>query len=383
MPDATRAASSSPTASTLNAAGSRAPRIALLYPGTRELRDHPDPANGRFAAVYAALTAQGAHVEAAIWHDDFADEVSAQLAQVDAVLAWVNPIEDGRDRGVLDAVLAKAAASGVHVSARPDVILKLGTKQVLFDTRHFGWGCDTHVYRSLDELRRELPPRLAQGRPRVLKQYRGNGGNGVWKVELAQPGAPLDGSADPLLRVRHARRGSVPEQLPLAQFIERCAAYFSGAGRLIDQAWQDRLPEGMVRCYLVHGRVAGFGVQAVNALYPAPEGAPPEAAPPSGPRLYYPPTLPEWQRLKQLLEEQWVPALRALFDLAETDLPLLWDCDFMLGPKDAAGRDSYVLCEINVSSVSPFPDAALAPLAAAACAAALRAQARVQGGAGR
>jgi len=46
-------------------------------------------------------------------------------------------------------------------------------------------------------------------------------------------------------------------------------------------------------------------------------------------------------------------------------LPVLWDCDFLLGPKDAAGQDTYVLCEINASSVSPFPDSAVAPIAAA------------------
>jgi len=42
---------------------------------------------------------------------------------------------------------------------------------------------------------------------------------------------------------------------------------------------------------------------------------------------------------------------------------MLWDADFFYGPKDAEGADTYVLCEINVYSVYPFPDAALAPLA--------------------
>ena len=46
-------------------------------------------------------------------------------------------------------------------------------------------------------------------------------------------------------------------------------------------------------------------------------------------------------------------------------LPVIWDADFLYGPKDAAGADSFVLCEINVSSVYPFPDEALAPLAEA------------------
>lgn len=351
----------------------RAPRVALLYPGTRELRDHPDCANGRFADVCRALSARGAQVEAAIWHDDFVDEVRAQLLRMDSVLTWCNPIEDGRDRRVLDAMLREVASGGVRVSAHPDVILKLGTKQVLYDTRHFGWGCDTHVYRSGEEMRRELPARLRQGAPRVLKQYRGNGGNGVWKVELADP---RETTPDPIVRARHAKRGSLEERLPLSQFIERCAPYFAalsaGEGRLIDQAWQPRLAEGMVRCYLVHGTVAGFGLQAINALYPAPEGAPPEAAPAAGPRLYHPPTLPQWQALRRKLETEWVPALQDHFGLATRELPVLWDCDFMLGPKDGAGNDSYVLCEINASSVSPFPQWALEPMADAVMALGLK-----------
>ena len=37
-------------------------------------------------------------------------------------------------------------------------------------------------------------------------------------------------------------------------------------------------------------------------------------------------------------------------------LPLLWDANFLLGPKDNYGKDTYVLCEINVSSVYPYPE---------------------------
>jgi len=35
----------------------------------------------------------------------------------------------------------------------------------------------------------------------------------------------------------------------------------------------------------------------------------------------------------------------------------------MYGAKDAAGEDTHVLCEINISEVYPFPDEALIPLA--------------------
>lgn len=134
---------------------------------------------------------------------------------------------------------------------------------------------------------------------------------------------------------------------------------------MIDQEYQERLAEGMIRCYLVHDTVAGFGHQAINALYPAPPGAPPAEAPQPGPRLYHPPTKPEFQALKRQLEQEWVPAMQKLLEIETRNLPILWDCDFLLGPKDAAGEDTYVLCEINVSSVSPFPESAISYIAQA------------------
>jgi hypothetical protein len=42
---------------------------------------------------------------------------------------------------------------------------------------------------------------------------------------------------------------------------------------------------------------------------------------------------------------------------------MIWDADFMLGPPRADGTDSYVLGEINVSSVFPMPDEAPAEIA--------------------
>ena len=128
---------------------------------------------------------------------------------------------------------------------------------------------------------------------------------------------------------------------------------------MIDQEYQERLTEGMIRCYLVHEKVAGFGHQAINALFPAPFGAPPTDAPQPGPRLYHPSTKPEFQALKNKLEHEWVPALQQLLEIDTESLPILWDCDFLLGPKDETGEDTYVLCEINVSSVAPYPESAV------------------------
>ena len=128
---------------------------------------------------------------------------------------------------------------------------------------------------------------------------------------------------------------------------------------MIDQEYQERLPEGMIRCYLVHDKVVGFGHQAINALFPAPPGTSSSDAPQPGPRLYYPPTQPDFQAVKHQLEQHWVPAVQHLLDIPTERLPILWDCDFLLWPKEDDGRDTYVLCEINVSSVAPYPDSAV------------------------
>jgi hypothetical protein len=325
------------------------PRIALLYPGERALRERSDPAKSRFAALFAAFEAAGLAAEPALWHDDYAAAVLAQLRQVDAVLVWCNPIEGGRRRDRLDALLGVVAEGGVLVSAHPDTILRLGTKDVLLDTRDLPFGSDVHRIDSAAQLADELPARLARG-ARVLKQYRGHSGIGVWRVEQAADGA---------LRVRHAQRGCAEERIDLATLCARLAPYFEpeAGGHLIDQAWQPRIAEGMVRAYLVEERVAGFGFQAVNALHPD--------LPQPGQRLYYGPDLPAFQSLKQRLESQWIALLCARLGLTRDRLPLLWDCDFLFGEPRPDDAQPFVLCEINVSSVAPFPPSAIGPLVSA------------------
>jgi hypothetical protein len=333
-------------------------RVAILDRGDREARRRSAPEDSRFVPLFHALADLGARAERAVFDESFAGEVREQLMSVDAVLVWVNPLQDGRDRSVLDALLREVAAAGVFVSGHPDVIARLGTKEVLHATRDLGWGSDTHLYRSAGEMREALPARLAGG-ARVLKQLRGNGGIGVWKVER-------DGDSATAVRVRAAERGDVEERMTVDDLVRRCEAYFDNGGGLIDQAYQERLTEGMVRCYLVHGRVEGYGLQAINALYPPPPGASVETAPRPTRRTYHPPTLPAWQSLRRQLEEEWVPAVQRRFGIETHALPALWDCDFLLGPKTASGADTYVLCEINASSVSPFPESAIVPLARAA-----------------
>lgn len=316
----------------------------------------PAPLTRDFSRLFEELAARNIEARLVLYSDDRAGALRDELLTFDGVVVWVNPVAEEGDRSTLDPLLRDLSAHGVWVSTHPDIILKMGTKEVLYTTRSLGWGTDVRRYLSEAELRAGLPARLMDG-PRVLKQNRGNGGIGVWKIERLSPGsAPPTG--DEAVRTLHARRGSAERIQPLGAFMDRLSRFFADGGMVIDQAYQPRLPEGMIRCYMVHGQVGGYGHQLINALVP-------EATP--GPRLYYPPETPRFQAVGRKMEDEWIPGLREVLDIDADCLPVLWDADFLYGPRTADGQDTYVLCEINVSAVAPFPESA-APLMAAALA---------------
>ena len=325
-------------------------RIAILWRGEEAARRNVTPETSRLKAVFAALANAGVDAEPVVYEDDVLDAVRARLLRFDGVLVWVNPIHEGRNRANLDALLREVAARGIWVSAHPDVILKMGTKEVLYRTRTMSWGCDTALYRTVEAMRAELPARLGAG-PRVIKRNRGNGGQGVWKVET------LASARDrPLVRVLDATKDA-SEEMTLDAFLERCVEYFED-GCVVDQPFQSRLSEGVVRCYMAGDRCAGFGYQKVKALVDAPA-----ARAEAGPRLYTCNSDSRFQHLRRLMEAEWTPQLMSLLDISGRDLPMIWDADFMRGTPGPDGADTYVLGEINVSSVFPMPDEAPAEIA--------------------
>ncbi|HEY1259898.1 MAG TPA: Cj0069 family protein [Stellaceae bacterium] len=334
-------------------------RIAILWRGDRAARQTATAANNRFHQVFAALAGRGIEAVPVVYDEDFADEVRTQLLAADGVLVWVDPLHQGKTRAALDAMLRDVAARGPLVSAHPDTILAMGVKEVLYRTRHLGWGTDTHLYRSAAELRRMLPPRLSASGPRVLKRNRGNGGQGVWKVEPVSASPAGTG----IVRVLEAARGSAPQEMPLDAFIECCGAYIAADGCILDQPFQPRLPEGMIRCYMGADKVVGFGHQLIKALIPPPPEGPdsPQAQP--GPRIMHGADAAPFQMLRAKMEGEWTPQMIALLGLDKSSLPIIWDADFLYGPRTASGENSYVLCEINVSSVFAIPDAAPAAIA--------------------
>jgi hypothetical protein len=334
-------------------------KIAVLWRGDREARRAATPQNNRFHRVFEELTALGIHAEPAVYADDIADEVSEQLLTVDGVLVWVDPIHEGKTRTVLDAMLRDVASRGPWVSAHPDVILKMGVKEVVHRTKHLGWGVDTHLYRTAEIFQVEFPQRLEAAGPRVLKQNRGNAGQGVWKVERVSS----EPRNVPMVRVLQARRGSVPEETTLEAFMTRCEAYLTPDGCIVDQPFQARLPDGMIRCYVGADKVVGFGHQFIKALIPPPPEGPDSPAAQPGPRIMHGADDEPFQALRAKMDAEWTPQMMEVLGIDAASLPIIWDADFLYGPRTASGENTYVLCEINVSSVFAIPDQAPAAIA--------------------
>jgi Domain of unknown function (DUF6815) len=332
------------------------PKVGLLWRAEWDPPQTGSPVaeSCRLKGVFAAFGALGVPARPLIYADDRVDTIRAQLLDLDGVLVWVNPVERGVDRSKLDALLREVSDAGVWVSAHPDVIQRLATKRVLFDTRELSWGSDTRLYRSAAELREGLPVRLADGTARVLKQQRGMGGQGVWKVERDTP------ADDARLRVQHATRDAPSERLRLTEFVARCEPYFEAGGLIVEQPFQERIDEGMIRVYLSHDAVVGFAHQYPAGLRPERAGEPPPG------KRFEPARASGYQGLRELMECEWVPQMQQLLDLDAHALPVIWDADFLYGPKTASGEDTYVLCEINASSTFAFPEHAMPTVAQAA-----------------
>ena len=166
-----------------------------------------------------------------------------------------------------------------------------------------------------------------------------------------------------MVRVLQAQRGSILEELPLQEFMARCEPYFAWGGRIIDQRFQPRLPDGMFRCYMGADKVVGFGHQLIKALIPPPSDGPDSPAAQPGPRIMHGSHAEPFQALRAKMETEWTPQMMEVLGIDRRSLPIIWDADFLYGPQTASGEDSYVLCEINVSSCFAIPDQAPAAIA--------------------
>jgi hypothetical protein len=347
-------------------------RVALVYP--RDTRG--EPPSPRLVPVVEALHDAGLDVESVAYADDRASEVTQALRGCDGALVWVNPLGDDGDRTTLDSVLRDGAARGLWVSAHPDVIDMIGTKQVLVATGALGWGSDAHLYEGMAQFRSEFPARLAADGVRVLKASRGNGGQTVWKVRVA-PGAGGRSAtrSEDLVLVQHAAiRDGTETLMSLRELMSDCERLYeswNGTGGLVDQEYLPSIAEGMIRCYLVGERIVGFARQypdGTTARGPLDVEIDPGLTRetvfglPSA-KVMYDAQESAFADLRMLLETQWVPGMQQLLAVKTPDLPALWDVDLMLKRTSPGGTRRFVLCEINASCVTPFPGTAPAAIA--------------------
>ena len=227
-------------------------RVAILWRGDRESRAHPTP-NDRLAPVFRALAAAGVVAEPVVYCDAVVEEVRDELLDVDGVLVWVDPIGGGENRTTLDAMLREVSLAGVWISAHPETILRMGTKEVLYRTCQLGWGTDTHLYPTFSAFVERFPARLATGQPRVVSNSTaataatGYGGSSSsptpCPAHRRQPRAtrPKCACSTP------SRETPRPRTSPWEPSSSRCQEYFADDGRLIDQPFMPRISEGMIR----------------------------------------------------------------------------------------------------------------------------------------
>ena len=120
-------------------------RVAIVHPGDEEVRRLATPQNNRFADLFAASAANG--VDASPPSIAGVRPTSCEPSCCSSTARWCGPTRSTTaSQGTsFDGLLREVAAAGVFVSTHPDVILKIGTKDVLADTRETGRRSD--VYR--------------------------------------------------------------------------------------------------------------------------------------------------------------------------------------------------------------------------------------------
>jgi len=319
----------------------------MVYQGNNPDRNALTEDN--YKGLADALSEAGFCVESVLYHDSKAEQLTAELERFAAVLVWVNPImEQGMDRRRLDKLLIDISNKGVFVSTRPEVILKLGTKEVLYSTRNMDWGGDIEMYFDYADFESRFVSSLNGSNNRILKQYRGDGGKGVFKVRL-------DNAKHQSIRILHAVSGSEEHIFSKDEFHKEFKNYFENGGLLVNQKWVHGITNGMVRCYLTGTRVSGFGYQETVALCPLTD-EPDSKIKPASKRFYFSEDCGLFQDLRKIVEQKWIPQLQEIHAVPDDLMPLLWDIDLFINDVNTSKtEEKYTLCEINVSCVSPFP----------------------------
>jgi glutathione synthase/RimK-type ligase-like ATP-grasp enzyme len=286
------------------------------------------------------LSEAGFNVETVLYHCSKADKLITELERFDTALSWVNPrerTERGADNLDLDDVLRSISQKGVYVSTHPEIIMKIGTKKVLYSTRDMSWSTDIELYSGHEDFEKRFLNSPDSGGMRILKKLRGESGRGIFKVSL-------EGDK---VRVVHAASDGGEQLLSKDEFHAEFRQYFENGGLMVSQQWVGGITNGMVRCYITGTKVSGFGYQETVALCPGRQ---------TSKRFYYSEDCGLFQDLRGIMEAKWIPQIQEIHSISDEMMPLLWDVDLFINDVNTAHTEKkYTLCEINVSCVSPFP----------------------------
>jgi hypothetical protein len=300
-----------------------------------------------FKLIADALIEVGLNVESVLYHPSNAKKIQDRLESFAAVMSWVEPrdrVVRGEENLNYDEVLTNLSNKGVLVSTHPEVILKIGTKRVLHTTKEMDWGSDIELYLDYEDFEGQFMASLEKTGVRVLKQYRGSSGSGIFKIER------MDSDSMSVTQVA----GNERRLLTNAEFFSDFKKYFENGGLLINQQWCDGIMNGMVRAFITGRKVSGFGYQEAVALTPRWEN--PDEVRPTSRRFYFTEDCGLFQDLRKIMEEKWLPQLQKIHGISDDMMPLLWDIDLFINDVNTTNTEKkYTLCEMNVSGISPFP----------------------------
>jgi hypothetical protein len=90
-------------------------RVAIVWRGDEDAPDALQPESGRLKAIFAALNRAGMRPEPAPYDERHAGAFTQRLRGMDAALVWVNPVDKGRNRKALDAILRLQAFTSAPI----------------------------------------------------------------------------------------------------------------------------------------------------------------------------------------------------------------------------------------------------------------------------
>src|SRR3546814_5344679 len=95
----------------------------------------------------------------------------------------------------------------------------------------------------------------------------------------------------------------------------------------------------MVRCYVCGHRVVGFGHNLITALMTPTAIDTTSSTPQPMGRAMFGPEVTRFVALRKAMEDRWIPEMQRLLSIADHDLPLLWDADFLFRTGEARSEE--------------------------------------------